>query len=86
MLADELDYVVGVDTHRERHMLAVVAAPSGGVVAQRSVRASTGGYSEAVRFAAEFAPGARVWAVEGAGQYGLGLVRHLRAPFTMRRS
>ena len=37
MLADELDYVVGVDTHRDRHALAVVAAPSGGVVAQRSV-------------------------------------------------
>jgi hypothetical protein len=26
MLADELDYVVGVDTHRDRHTLAVVAA------------------------------------------------------------
>ena len=77
MLADELDYVVGVDTHRDRHALAVVAAPSGGVVAQRSVRANADGYSEAVRFAAEFAPGARVWAIEGAGHYGLGLVRHL---------
>jgi len=33
MLADELDYAVGVDTHRERHALAFVAAPSGGVVA-----------------------------------------------------
>jgi len=77
MLADELDYVVGVDTHRDRHTLAVVSAPSGGVVAQRSVRATAHGYSEAVRFAAEFAPGARVWAIEGAGHYGLGLVRHL---------
>jgi hypothetical protein len=35
MLADELDYVVGVDTHRDEHTLAVIAAPSGGVVAQR---------------------------------------------------
>jgi transposase len=77
MLADELDYVVGVDTHRDRHALAVVAAPSGGVVAQRSVRASARGYAEAVRFAEEFAPGARAWAVEGAGHYGAGLVRHL---------
>jgi hypothetical protein len=32
MLADELDYVVGVDTHRDRHTLAVVVAPSGGVI------------------------------------------------------
>jgi len=27
MLADELDYVVGVDTHRDEHVLAVVVAP-----------------------------------------------------------
>ena len=48
MLADELDYVVGVDTHRDVHVLAVVVAPSGGVVAQRSVRASARGYAQAV--------------------------------------
>jgi len=28
MLADELDYVIGVDTHRDEHALAVVACPS----------------------------------------------------------
>jgi hypothetical protein len=77
MLADELDYVVGVDTHRDRHTLAVVAAPSGGLVAQRSVRSSARGYAEAVRFAERHAPGTRVWAVEGAGHYGAGLARHL---------
>jgi transposase len=77
MLADELDYVVGVDTHRDRHVLAVVVAPTGGVVAQRSVRASARGYAEAVRFANKHAPGIRVWAVEGAGHYGAGLARHL---------
>ena len=38
MLADELDYVVGVDTHRDQHVLAVVVAPTGAVIAQRSVR------------------------------------------------
>jgi hypothetical protein len=26
MLADELEYVVGVDTHRDEHVLAIVAA------------------------------------------------------------
>jgi transposase len=77
MLADELDYVVGVDTHRDQHTLAVVGAPSGGLVAQRSVRATARGYAEAVRFAERHAPGARVWAVEGAGHYGAGLARHL---------
>ena len=29
MLADELDYVLGVDTHRDEHVLAVVAATAG---------------------------------------------------------
>ncbi len=77
MLADELDYVVGVDTHRDEHVLAVVVAPTGGVIAQRSVQASARGYAAAVRFADEHAPGARVWAVEGAGHYGAGLARHL---------
>ena len=27
MLADEPDYVLGVDTHRDEHVLAVVTAP-----------------------------------------------------------
>ncbi len=33
MLADEVDYVIGVDTHRDEHVLAVVTAPAGAVVA-----------------------------------------------------
>jgi transposase len=77
MLADELDYVVGVDTHLDEHVLVVVAAPSGAVVAQRSVRASAGGYVAALRFAGEAAGGARVWAIEGTGSYGAGLARYL---------
>ena len=48
MLADEVDYVVGVDTHRDEHVLAVVVAPSGAVLAQRSVRASARGYAQAL--------------------------------------
>jgi transposase len=70
MLADELDYVVGVDTHRDQHVLAVVAAPMGALIAQRSAAANARGYAEAIGFAERFAPGVRVWAVEGAGHYG----------------
>lgn len=77
MLADEVDYVVGVDTHRDEHALAVVAAPAGGVVAQRPVGATARGYAEAVRFAEQHAPAVRVWAIEGAGHYGAGLARYL---------
>ena len=60
MVADELDYVVGVDTHLDERVLAVVAAPSGAVVARRSVQASGRGYAAAFRFAADTANGARV--------------------------
>jgi transposase len=77
MLADEVDYVVGVDTHCDQHVLAVVVAGTGVVVARRSVCSSAGGYAEALRFAQAAADGARVWAVEGAGHYGAGLARHL---------
>jgi len=77
MLADELDYVIGVDTHRDEHALAVVDAHTGAVIAQTTVAARRGGYLGAILFAERHAPGARVWAVEGAGHYGAGLVRHL---------
>jgi transposase len=77
MLADEVDYVVGVDTHRDRHVVSLVAAPTGAVVAQRSVAASGRGYAQALRFANEHGQGVRVWAVEGVGHYGAGLARFL---------
>jgi uncharacterized membrane protein HdeD (DUF308 family) len=71
MVADELDYVVGVDTHRDEHVLAVVVAPVGAVVARRAVAANARGYAQALRFADSYASGRRVWAVEGAGHYGV---------------
>ena len=36
MLADELDYVVGVDPHRDRHAVAVVRAPNGQVLMEET--------------------------------------------------
>jgi Transposase len=77
MLADELDCVIGVDTHLDEHVLAVVASPSGVVIAQRLVRANTRGYVSALLFVCEAGNGARVWAIEGSGSYGAGLVRYL---------
>jgi transposase len=77
MVADELDYVVGVDTHRDEHTLAVVEARSGAVVAQRTVASNGRGYAQALRFARQQAEPARLWAVEGAGHYGAGLARYL---------
>jgi hypothetical protein len=77
MLAEKVDYVVGVDTHRDQHTLAVVTAPAGGVLAQTAVSASARGYTEAHRFAERHARGRRARAVEGAGHYGAGLTRYL---------
>ena len=77
MLADELDYVIGVDAHRDEHVLAVVTAPAGAVVARRRIGASGRGYREALRFAEQAAAGRRAWAIEGTGSYGAGLARSL---------
>ena len=79
MLADELDYLIGVDTHRDQHALAVVDARTGAVVAQSAIAAEAHGYSWALRFADRQAPGARMWAIEGSGHYGAGLTRFLGA-------
>ena len=49
MLADELDYVVGVDPHRDTHALAVVDVRSGGVVFEATVAADGEGYAQALR-------------------------------------
>lgn len=78
MLADELDYVIGVDTHRDAHSLAIVAAPSGGVVlVERSVSACPRGYRRALALAQAHAAGVRAFAIEGTGSYGAGLARFL---------
>ena len=51
MLADELDYVLGVDTHRDDHVLAVVTAPAGAVVAGTAAPTHARGYRELLRLA-----------------------------------
>jgi len=78
MLADtagRVEFVVGVDTHRDAHTLVVVDGV-GRVRAEFVVSASRAGYAEALRFADRHAP-VRLWAVEGSGSYGAGLVRYL---------
>jgi transposase len=42
MLADQLDYVVGVDPHRDSHALAVVEVRTGAVVFEANVAANIG--------------------------------------------
>jgi len=77
MVADELDFVVGVDPHRDAHALAVVEVRTGVVVVESSAAADSGGYAEALRVAEQYAPGRRAFAIEGAGSFGAGLARFL---------
>jgi transposase len=77
MLADQLDYVVGVDPHRDSHALAVVDVVSGAVVLEANVAASSDGYAHALRLVERHAPGRRAFAVEGTGSFGAGLTRFL---------
>jgi len=77
MLADQLDYIVGVDPHRDSHSLAVVHVVSGAVVFESVINATSDGYAQALSLVDEQAPGRRVFAIEGTGSYGAGLTRFL---------
>jgi transposase len=77
MLADQLDFVVGVDSHRDTHAVAIVAVPTGVVVFEASIAADGDGYTEALRLANQHAPGRRAFAIEGTASYGAGLSRFL---------
>jgi transposase len=77
MLADQLDYIVGVDPHRDSHALAVVHVVSGAVVFEANVAANSDGYAHALRLVDRHAPGRRAFAVEGTGSFGAGLTRFL---------
>jgi transposase len=78
MLADLVELVIGVDTHKHTHTAAVVAATTGAVIAQATVAATPAGYRQLLALA-EQQPGQRVWAIEGTGGYGAGLTRFLHA-------
>jgi transposase len=75
MLADAVDAVIGVDTHRDVHH-AEIAYPSGAVIASCSVPNTSGGYARLLAWAGEHAPGPRLAAsIEGTRSYGAGLAR-----------
>ena len=57
MLADEVDYVIGVDTHKTKHSAAAVS-PTGALVAHTEIAADAFGYKRLLRFAKRDATGA----------------------------
>jgi transposase len=76
MLAELVEVVIGVDTHKHTHTAAVIQTATGAVLAQVTVAADPDGYVE-LDALAEQHPGMRAWALEGSGGYGAGLARHL---------
>jgi hypothetical protein len=79
VLADLAKHVIGVDTHKDTHTAAVVAAPTAALVAVATEPATAAGYEALLeRAEAHTTPGERAWAVEGTGSYGAGLTTFLR--------
>jgi transposase len=79
-MADQVDLVIGVDTHTDTHSAAVLDR-LGGILAEISVPADPDGYQQLIGFAAAHVPaGSRWWwVVEGTRSHGQGLTRHLHA-------
>jgi transposase len=75
-LAEKVDGVIGVDTHRDTLTAAAVTAV-GGLLGQLVVAADAAGYQRLLDFARVHVPLRRCFAVECAGSYGAGLVRML---------
>ena len=78
MLADSVEVVIGVDTHKQTHTAAVVVAATGAMVEQMTVPATPAGYRQLLQLARR-QQGQRVWAIEGTGGYDAGLSRFLAA-------
>ena len=79
MLAETVDAVVGIDTHRDIHQ-AEIATPSGTPLATISVGNDSAGFAELLGWIVDHAPGPQVAvAIEGTRSYGIGLTRALAA-------
>src|SRR4029079_2960017 len=75
MLADLIDAVVGVDTHRDTHQVEI-ALPNGAPIAVTTISNDTTGYTQLLARIVEHAPGPRVVvSIEGTRSYGVGLAR-----------
>jgi transposase len=77
MLAELVDGVIGVDTHRDT-LTAAAVSHLGGVLARTTTSADAAGYQQLLGFAHRHLPGRRCWAVEGAASFGAGLTAVLQ--------
>jgi len=79
MLAEAVDAVIGIDTHRDSHEVEIADA-AGKPIAMMQVSNDSGGFGRLLAAIAEVVPGPRVAVcIEGSRSYGIGLARALAA-------
>jgi transposase len=79
MLAELVDAVVGVDTHRDTHEVEL-ALPTGTPIGTRKISNDTSGFAELLAWILDHAPGPRVVvSIEGTRSFGVGLARAVAA-------
>lgn len=77
-LADQVDFVIGVDTHKQSHILGIVDN-GGRELDNVTIPTDAFGYRRMLTWASKHASeqARRVWAIEGTGSFGAGLVTYL---------
>jgi transposase len=79
MLAEVVDAVIGIDTHRDTHEVEIADA-AGRPIAAMQVSNNSGGFTQLLAAIADLVPGPRVAVcIEGSRSYGIGLARVLAA-------
>jgi transposase len=79
MLAEVIDAVIGIDTHRDSHEVEI-ADKTGTPVARLRIGNDSAGFAQLLAAIAEVSPGPRVAVcIEGSRSYGIGLARALAA-------
>jgi len=79
MLAETVDAVIGIDTHRDTHEVEI-ADPAGRPIMTMQISNDSAGFTRLLAAIAQVVPGPRVAAcIEGTRSYGIGLARALAA-------
>jgi transposase len=79
MLAEVVDAVIGIDTHRDNHEVEI-ADPRGTPIATMRIGNDSAGFAQLLAAIAEAAPGPRLAvSLEGSRSYGIGPARALAA-------
>src|ERR687894_1066325 len=79
MLAEVVDAVVGVDTHRDTHEVEI-AFPTGTPIATLTISNDSAGFAALLAWIFDHAPGPRLAvSIEGTRSYGVGLARAVTA-------